>query len=93
MTYQLCDTPRPIHKNEQEKYCFKTVESANMWQISRPHHLLFGGHKCTVSMPWQMHNTNERWSLFNQIFEISLQFMFLKVLTFSPSDFSVKDFL
>ena len=41
---------------------------------------------------WQIHKTNERWSLVYQIFEISLQlaipFMFLKLLTFFGTTFS-----
>ena len=57
-----------------------------------PTPLLFGHHKCMLPMLRQMHNTNERWSLFYQILEISLQlailFIFLKLLTFSGATFS-----
>lgn len=40
-----------IHKNEQQTYCLKAIESANTWQASRhptPIPLLCGRHKCTV---------------------------------------------
>ena len=42
-------TPKPsIRKNEQWIYCLKTAESANTWQILRPHPtlLLYGRHNC-----------------------------------------------
>ena len=51
-------------------------------------------HKLMLPMLWQMHSHNvyERWSLFYQAFEISLQlamlFILLKLLTFSGLTFS-----
>ena len=52
-------------------------------KFQNPIPLLSGRHKCMVHILWKMHNTNERWSLFYQIFEISLQlailFIFLKL--------------
>ena len=54
--------------------------------------LLYGRLRYMLPMPWQMHKTNERRSLFYQTFEISLQlailFIFLKLQTFSGATFS-----
>ena len=36
-SYKLCNLSPPIYRNEQWNYCLKTLESAKLWQISRPH--------------------------------------------------------
>ena len=50
-------------------------------------HLLLGRYTCIVPMLWQMHNANERWFLFYQIFEISFQLAILFIFFSFPFSF------
>ena len=74
------------------KIVYRIHKQATNFKNSPSTPILCEGHKYLLPMLWQMHDTNEGWSLFYQTFEISWQLaillIFLKLLTFSGATFS-----
>ena len=66
--------PQPLStKRNNKTIVLKQQNPTTREKFQYAIHLLLGRYKRIVPMLWQMHNTNERWFLFYQIFGISFQ--------------------